>query len=492
MRGLILALVCWAMVVGTFSNADAPDCKSATIAVLLNRSVDNMRRWQNLHEQLALSKMYRNISPEGTLPGVVIASPSRHEPDYFFHWVRDGALTMGPVQTMNERGKTRPFRRTRSKEMWNFADVAAIMQLQEALGGLGEPKYHVDGKPYNDDWGRPQNDGPALRAEVLTRFANTLLNRGLKKDAEALYDGLHPTESVIKRDLEYVANTWNHPTFDIWEEHKGHHFYTRMVMRKALADGARLALRMKDPGAYEHYKAIAKEVSRSLREDFVENGIILTTVGQEFDYGKKTNLDIAIILGVIHGELDHESAKLLGEESFGVLDDRVLNSASALMKVFQELYPINQKGFPGILIGRYFEDHWDGFTRNKVANPWNLATHGMGELHYRVARELKKKQSIKISEGNFAFFHRVTKSPLIVGETLTARDARFKILVERLIGAGDDFLFRTALHAGEGGSLSEQVHLIDGTQTGPNDLTWSYVSLLSALQERDRAIGVVK
>lgn len=32
--------------------------------------------------------------------------------------------------------------------------------------GLGEPKYQVDGSRFNGAWGRPQRDGPALRAIV--------------------------------------------------------------------------------------------------------------------------------------------------------------------------------------------------------------------------------------------------------------------------------------------------------------------------------------
>jgi len=32
--------------------------------------------------------------------------------------------------------------------------------------GLGEPKYQVDGTRFNGAWGRPQRDGPALRALV--------------------------------------------------------------------------------------------------------------------------------------------------------------------------------------------------------------------------------------------------------------------------------------------------------------------------------------
>ena len=44
------------------------------------------------------------------------------------------------------------------------------------LGGLGEPKFKVDKTCFNQDWGRPQNDGPALRSTVLLNIAKVLGN----------------------------------------------------------------------------------------------------------------------------------------------------------------------------------------------------------------------------------------------------------------------------------------------------------------------------
>lgn len=33
--------------------------------------------------------------------------------------------------------------------------------------GLGEPKFMIDGSAFTGPWGRPQRDGPALRAIAL-------------------------------------------------------------------------------------------------------------------------------------------------------------------------------------------------------------------------------------------------------------------------------------------------------------------------------------
>lgn len=41
--------------------------------------------------------------------------------------------------------------------------------------GLGEPKFNVDETAFTGSWGRPQRDGPALRATALIAFGNWLL-----------------------------------------------------------------------------------------------------------------------------------------------------------------------------------------------------------------------------------------------------------------------------------------------------------------------------
>lgn len=41
--------------------------------------------------------------------------------------------------------------------------------------GLAEPKFNVDLSAFTGAWGRPQRDGPALRAIALIDFGNWLL-----------------------------------------------------------------------------------------------------------------------------------------------------------------------------------------------------------------------------------------------------------------------------------------------------------------------------
>jgi glucoamylase len=68
--------------------------------------------------------------------------------------------------------------------------------------GLAEPKFMVDLKAFTGEWGRPQRDGPPLRAIAMIRYAKWLIANGYKDTAKS---AVWPT---IKNDLSYTAQYW--------------------------------------------------------------------------------------------------------------------------------------------------------------------------------------------------------------------------------------------------------------------------------------------
>lgn len=68
--------------------------------------------------------------------------------------------------------------------------------------GLGEPKFNADGSRYNGNWGRPQRDGPPLRAIAMTEYSNYLIGHG---EEETVKTTIWP---VIANDLSYVGQYW--------------------------------------------------------------------------------------------------------------------------------------------------------------------------------------------------------------------------------------------------------------------------------------------
>ena len=79
----------------------------------------------------------------------------------------------------------------------NYIENESKLQELETKSGLGRPKYNINCTAFNGEWGRPQNDGPALRGIILFKLIN-LLNYKYDNLIEKL---IIP---VIKKDLDYI------------------------------------------------------------------------------------------------------------------------------------------------------------------------------------------------------------------------------------------------------------------------------------------------
>lgn len=208
-------------------------------------------RWVRVEQREAWARTLDNIgAAAGASDGVVIASPSKGEtpdvPNYFYTWTRDSALTISsllpalvPEAYLRpwEDGNTTAARRENRTNppfedvLKSYVKAEEMIQAQSNpsgdlwTGGLSEPKFNTDYSPFEGDWGRPQRDGPALRALSLIPYANFLLDRDAPGDFDYVTTHLYnpkayrvAARSVIKNDLEEVSNTWNRPGFDLWEE----------------------------------------------------------------------------------------------------------------------------------------------------------------------------------------------------------------------------------------------------------------------------------
>lgn len=398
----------------------------------------NLDDWMDIQTDRCIDRVYEAISPDDGALGSVMASPSKREPNYYYHWIRDAALTMREVWAWRDADP-----QLAMETLWDYAHFSRENQLTDNLSGnhtdkgLGEPKFHMNGDAYNESWGRPQNDGPALRALVLMPFAKYLLDHGKESQVrKKLYNNDLPARTVIKADLEYVAHRWKDPSYDLWEEVEGDHFYTRITQWRALQMGTEFAKIMGDEGAEEFYHKQALKVHKSLEEFWNEKkGYYVATLNRTggVDY-KESGLDIAIILGVLHA-----GAK---KGAFSVFDPRVLDTAIALEKTFQKLYSVNKikKTRSGDVlapaIGRYPEDTYNGVESGKQGNPWFLATHALAEF-YAKRGEWDKAEA---------------------------------------------FILRSKTHSGENGRQSEQIDRNNGYMKGARDLTWSYASFLSLMR----------
>jgi glucoamylase len=361
-------------------------------------------------------------------------------------------------------------------------------------GGLGEPKFHVDGSAFTGPWGRPQRDGPALRASALMRYlrAYNATNPALwlSDDPDVtsffklLYNASIPANSIIKADLEYTSNCWKNTGFDLWEEVQGLHFFTGMVQWRALSEGEKIARLFSDEGAAAWYAEQQKVMGNFLKQFWDEGkGHLVATLGTS-----RSGLDCAILLGSIHGNLDADCDT--GKPSFiyPPWSDEVLLSLLDLVKDQRSRFPINtpalnpSNALEGVGIGRYPEDLYDGDGKSS-GNPWFLCTASVSEIFYRSLAYIAKQEFLHVSEGGLRFWTAVNPKITAPGN-YTNLDPVFNSTLTILKALGDGFLKVVRKHADDIGSLSEQFDGITGYERGARDLTWSYGAFLEAVNAR--------
>ncbi len=432
---------------------------SITSAVTLSKQIEE-----------ATGYLLENISPPGAAKGAIVAAKSKVDPDYFYHWIRDAGLVMNVVVELYKRAPNAALKQKYEKTILDFIEFTKKNQeTANPSGHIGEPKFNADGSAFTGNWGRPQNDGPALRAYALMNLARFWLDKGeIALVKKHLYDGKFPSKSVVKVDLEFVAQRWKETCFDIWEEVKGRHLYTRLAQWRSLVQGAELADRLEDGGAAEYYRKEAAALEKELGRHWdATKGHLIPTVDRDGGIGYKNSVDASTILAALHLDLVHEP--------FGLLDDRFQATFSKSLAVFEQIYTINKQGLPAAAIGRYPEDQYDGVHTGKRGNPWVLITFGYGEVLFKMAAALESEGVARVTDLSREFFKRfgvTTKGDL--------KDAALTNLVDKMRVSAMAYLERARYHAKSGGHYSEQIDRETGMMRGAEDLTWSYAAALTA------------
>ena len=427
--------------------------------------------------------------------------------------VRDAAITMSSLVDIYASDPTSAL----SSQLSIILDAYASLQgrIQQTsnpsgtfddLSGLGEPKFAVDGTPFEGSWGRPQRDGPALRALTLTRYLReyNASHPAFWSSIEGndffgqYYEAALPPNSVVKADLEYVSHYWNESGFDLWEEVEGLHFFTLMVSARSLREGSDLAQAFGDSGAAEWYQEQAGFIENILSKFWNPNkGHLVETL-----WSKRSGLDCGLLLGSLH------ALPADGSDDEGIYppwSDEILVSLLALTRDQRDRFPINSNpseeqdedterlAFEGTGIGRYPEDVYDGYgTSNRGGNPWFLCTSSAAEILYRTASHFSIASNLTITDMGLPFYEALlaTSSLDIETGTFGPSDALFHSIIERLQATGDQFLDVVRTHVDAEGSMSEQFDRVTGYMRGAEDLTWSYGAFLQAVRARTVARGL--
>ncbi|MBW8718955.1 MAG: glucan 1,4-alpha-glucosidase, partial [Variovorax paradoxus] len=299
-----------------------------------------------------------------------------------------------------------------------------------------ETRVNPDGTLDVCRWNRPQHDGAPLRALALLRWA-----AGGHLDAPLLAEAAE----LIRFDLDFTLRRWREPSYDIWEEELGHHYYTLRVAAAALAEGAAWLEGQGDTAQAQRCREESRVVLRLLDGYWVDErgerdaapGYYRSRALEDGRPGPKA-LDIAVILSAIHS--------LGTEAAHGPADPRMQATLARLDALFDAAYPINHGRAAGLgaAMGRYAGDvYYSG-------GAYYFSTLGAAEFCFRAAAAM-------------------------------GGDARHWL--ER----GDAYLATVRAYTPAGGDLSEQFDQRSGAQTSAKQLAWSHAAFISCVSARRSA-----
>jgi glucoamylase len=457
--------------------------------------MESLDLWIERQYRHATAAMLPSLSPVGILKrrpgfgqsvtpqkGSIVASPVLAsydpDPDYFFHWFRDSAVVIDAVRLLLADHSLpaaraleyfRDFvhfslslldldgRALLAAPAWRAAVAADFEKfvrtdadLEGVRGGLvsAEARVNPDGTLDISNWGRPQHDGPPLRLLAVLRWL-----RDVTLDSELVA----AAAALIRADIAFTRERWRIPSVDIWEEEKGHHYYTLRVAAAALEEGAAwLEARGGQDDAHEAQlcRADAQAILRML------DGFWLADAGhyrsRVLESGGRSakELDIAVIFAAIHGAGPNEGAQGVGR-THGVHDPRMQATLARLEALFDAEYPINRNrpASRAPAMGRYKGDvYYSG-------GAYYFSTLAAAEFCYRAAvGQCAGREGSRVSEERF------------VDQALMQR--------------GDAFLETVRAFTPPSGDMSEQFDQKTGEQTSAKHLAWSYAAFISCVVAR--------
>lgn len=167
--------------------------------ILAPRAMGTLDTWLVSESAVARQGILDNIGSAGAYaanakPGIVVASPSTSDPDCklshsdlsnsqltepidYYTWSRDSALVFKNLIDMFKNGDS-ALLDVIEEYISSQAYIQTVSNPSGALSGgsgLGEPKFNADETAFTGSWGRPQRDGPALRATALISFGQWLI-----------------------------------------------------------------------------------------------------------------------------------------------------------------------------------------------------------------------------------------------------------------------------------------------------------------------------
>ncbi|CAL5874215.1 uncharacterized protein PFLUO_LOCUS8503 [Penicillium psychrofluorescens] len=434
----------------------------------------DLSQFSHLESPVALQGVLKNIGANGSdvagaSAGAVVASPSTSHPDYFYTWTRDAALTFSMIVDRFLAGDN-------SLESLIHQYIAAQAKLQTVSNpsgglsdgtGLGEPKFYTNLTAFLGSWGRPQRDGPALRASTLIAYGKHLMAAGQQSVVKS---NIWP---IVQNDLTYVAEYWNQTGFDLWEEIEGSSFFTTAAQHRALVEGSAFAGALGQ--SCDGCDSQAPQILCFLQNFWNGTAVVSNLAAND----GRSGLDANSLLSSIH---TFDPAARCDDTTFQPCSARALSNHKLVIDSFRSLYGVNSGKAAGsaIAIGRYAEDTYQG------GNPWYLTTLAAAEQLYDALYQWKRQGSLSITQTSLPFFQGLVLSAAT--GNYSSSSTTYSSITKAVQAYADGFVSVVQQYTPNNGTLSEQFSRENGTPISARDLTWSYASFLTAVARRGRSM----
>ncbi|ETN44283.1 uncharacterized protein HMPREF1541_10463 [Cyphellophora europaea CBS 101466] len=445
------------------------------------RQNNDLESFIERQRNLSLPAVLRNIGGlndsdvDGANPGIVVASPSTVNPNYFYTWTRDSALTYLMITDELLFGTERVGNNSLQVVIEDYTTAQAILQtvtnpsgsLWPAGAGLGEPKFYTNKTRFNGAWGRPQNDGPALRASAFIEATDAIFVRA-PNASEIVANVYWP---IILNDLNYVGQYWNTSSYDLWEEVNGNSFFTTTAQHRALVQGSILAEKLNQ--TCEPCQQ-APEILCFLQNNFWnETGnYLLANINTNQVTRSEVNIDP--ILAAMHA---FDINATCDAAALQPCNSRTLATHKVVIDSFRNLYPINENATAptAVAVGRYPEDTY------YTGNPWYITTLAAAEVLYDAIAQFRKNETLTVDETSLDFF-----TDLYPNATVGSYDGDdLENILDAVMEYADGFVEVVQKYTPENGTLNEQINKTTGEPTSAIALTWSFAAFITMAERRD-------
>ena len=415
-----------------------------SVAPLIPLVVTNINNINNIND-IFLQNIFNNISNIDTENGIIVASPSKENPDYYYHWTRDAALTILLLIRLLDKEEYNSYYNILRSYIQSYInnEISIIKKLN--LEDYGEPKFYVNREKYDKNWGRPQNDGPAIRSYALVEYAFHLIS---KKETELLKPIFNYNHTgLIDKDLEFLLDySINKTSFDLWEEINGYHYFTTFFQLKAIESIEKLIIYFNDKDCRIKKIFMSKLEYNTILNKFYDkkNKIIKSSFNIiNENCNVREYIDSSIFLAQIY----------CNENPICIF---TINTLIEFVKKNVKKYNTDNYNF--IPIGRYYEDiYYKG-------NPWFLTTICIA--HYI-------KNCIKYLDSNDELFNSKLIELLDLLKCYNYNDIETSI--NQYCYEIDNFVINFYnIH----NQLSEQFDINNNNPISAYHLTWSYASFL--------------